>query len=222
MDTDRNQRAFTLIELLAVIAILGLLAGLLLPALQQAKAKVHGSACLYNLKQWGLGMQIYAADHDDSLPDEGAATPNPNSIGRGWYVALPRALGLPPYPDMPWRTNALLRPGPSLFICPANPRRAANNNLFHYCLNEHVDGTGTNDHRVGLSSFTQPARLVYLFDNGKRAAVAQQNNVHTNLHQSGAQFLFLDGHTARFRNAEYWDFNLDKGRTNNPDLVWVP
>ena len=64
--------------------------------------------------------------------------------------------------------------------------------------------------------------MVWLFDNGKRAAVAQQNNVHTNLHSQGAQFSFLDGHAARFRNTEYWDFTLDKGRTNNPNLVWIP
>jgi prepilin-type processing-associated H-X9-DG protein len=46
--------------------------------------------------------------------------------------------------------------------------------------------------------------------------------VHTNLHSAGAQFLFLDGHARRFRNADYWDFMEQKGRTNNPSIVWVP
>ena len=66
------------------------------------------------------------------------------------------------------------------------------------------------------------ARSVWLFDNGGLAAVAQQNNVHTNLHNQGAQFVFLDGHVARFRNTEYWNFSTNKGITNNPELVWIP
>ena len=123
---------------------------------------------------------------------------------------------------MPWRTNPAAALGRSLWICPANTNRSNGNNLFHYCLNEHIDGTGAQDRPARLASVNRPAQVVWLFDNGKRAAVAQQNNVHTNLHSQGAQFSFLDGHAARFRNTEYWDFTLDKGRTNNPNLVWIP
>ena len=64
--------------------------------------------------------------------------------------------------------------------------------------------------------------LVGLFDNGGLAGVAQQNNVHTNLHSKGAHFALLDGHAARFRNTEYWDFAINKGRTNSPSLIWIP
>ena len=73
-----------------------------------------------------------------------------------------------------------------------------------------------------LGSVPNPSRVVYLFDNGKRAARAQQNNVHTNLHSRGANFNFLDGHARRFSNREYWDFSAKRGRTNNPSLVWRP
>jgi prepilin-type processing-associated H-X9-DG protein len=73
-----------------------------------------------------------------------------------------------------------------------------------------------------MANIRQPSQVVWLFDNGKLAAVAQQNNVHSNLHNRGAQFVFVDGHVARFRNKEYWDFTANKGITNNPELVWIP
>ena len=212
-------RAFTLIELLVVIAVIAILASLLLPALSRAKEKAKGASCLNNLRQWGLATQLFATDNNDLLPKDGS--PNGTSIDEGWYNDLPRMLGLPPYRHMPWYTNAAIEPGRSLWICPSNSRRSNGNNLFHYCLNEHVNGMGS-DKQVKLSSLPCPARQVWLFDNGKLAAVAQQNNVHTNLHNRGAQFTFLDGHSARFRNSDYWDFAQDLGRTNNPNLVWIP
>jgi len=46
--------------------------------------------------------------------------------------------------------------------------------------------------------------------------------VHTNLHSGGAQFTFLDGHAARFKNTEYWNLQTAKANTNNPSLIWYP
>jgi len=215
----RLGRAFTLIELLVVIAIIAILASLLLPALGRAKQAAQGASCLNNLKQWGLATQLFAADNNDFLPKDGS--PNGISVDEGWYIDLPRVLKIPTYREMAWRTNDHIEPGRSLWICPANPRRSNGNNLFHYCLNEHVNGTGSGN-QVKLGSIRHPVRVVWFFDNGKLAGVAQQNNVHTNLHSRGAQFTFLDGHSARFKNVEYWDFSKHAGRTNNPSLIWIP
>lgn len=60
--------AFTLVELLVVVAIIGILAGLLLPALTRAKARGQGTFCMNNLRQLGLALHLYAGDHGDRLP----------------------------------------------------------------------------------------------------------------------------------------------------------
>lgn len=214
------RRAFTLIELLIVIAIIAILAALLLMGLTKAKAKTREVVCKNNLRQFGQAMQMYAADNDDFLPPEGTGTSLNPTIG--WYIALPRVMGIPTYAEMEWRTNPAAPLTRSPLICPSNTNRSNGNNLFHYCLNEHLDGTGAGDRRTRISTLPRPSVVVWLFDNGKLAARAQWNNLHTNIHSRGANISFLDGHVQHFRAPEYWDFELDRGRTNNPSLVWKP
>jgi type II secretory pathway pseudopilin PulG len=146
--------AFTLIELLVVAATISMLAALLLPALAKAKIKAKSTACAQNMRQIGIGWQMYADDHDGWFPQnymEGTywakppgspafysgiqiwmvIDPWPNYLGNGgatsWYSGIGQV-----YPYL--KTT-------KVFFCPANPRSEAWMQL--------ANGTSSSDYHLG-------------------------------------------------------------------------
>jgi prepilin-type N-terminal cleavage/methylation domain-containing protein/prepilin-type processing-associated H-X9-DG protein len=215
----KGNRAFTLVELLVVMVIIAILGALLLPALARARHKSGSAFCLNNLRQWGVATHLFALENGDRLPKDGQ--PNGLSTTNCWYVDLPRILSSPPFREREWFTNAAVAPERCLWICPSNPRRSSGVSLFHYCLNENVNGTGAANRQVRLSFIPRPVQTIWLFDSKNIPGVGSVSFAHTNLHNRGAQFLFLDGHAAHFRSTAYRDAN-GHTITNHPDLMWFP
>jgi prepilin-type N-terminal cleavage/methylation domain-containing protein/prepilin-type processing-associated H-X9-DG protein len=65
---SRIQIAFTLVELLVVIAVIAILAALLLPVIARSKEHGRSTACLSNLRQLGIALQLYVQDNENKMP----------------------------------------------------------------------------------------------------------------------------------------------------------
>ena len=78
-NVSRHRMGFTLVELLVVIGIIALLISILLPSLNKAREAANSVACLSNLRQIGLSVQLYANQNKGIIPDTPARWPNAQS-----------------------------------------------------------------------------------------------------------------------------------------------
>lgn len=122
----RANRAFTLIELLTVIAIIGILAAILIPVVGSVRESAKSSVCQSNLRQWHTALMLYANDNEDRLVAvryrNADNTPLPPGPAQFWSGVLAFYMDLVPpvwdrqsplvhdtvaeCPSVPWRDHS--------------------------------------------------------------------------------------------------------------------
>lgn len=141
----RILQSFTILELLLVIAVIVILAGLLLPSLQNAKAISRRISCINNLKQLGTGLIMYANDSNGMFPRDACEEPWPLMIAE--YISYHRA----PL----W--------GPPIFHCPDGKIYSSipTGRSRGYILNGHV---ARNDYGINGRMHPKTSRQMLLIE----------------------------------------------------------
>lgn len=213
-------RAFTLVELLVVMAVTAILAGLLLPALTSAKSRAVGVWCASQMRQLGLATRLYAEDHGDEFPRSQHSAFTHGQLPWGRALASYLGSNARSWTNL-WRT---------LYRCPADRRT----NGWSYGLNVYFElgpeddylGRPTTWRRVG--SVPRPTATILFAENASAADHIMPNfwtaardavDVASRRHGRRSNYLFVDGHAeardfqtiyAPERNVDQWHPELAK------------
>ena len=223
-----RRSAFTLVELLSVIAIIGVLAAILIPTVGRMRKSAHAATCTTGLRQVGAAVLLFAGEHKGRVP-----TPNSSLSGVGhWHVQIAPYFGVEFAAETdPNKMKAVKVGQPA--GCPLAP---------HYASGSDVQGIGASygwtavpivygmpelQRGVYLNQVPNPGRTIMIGERwGKNAAGGRDTNwqveppyVTTPLntdetdaggavgavrisHGGRTNFLFFDGHVAAFVPAD--------------------
>lgn len=175
--------AFTLVELLVVLAIIALLAALLLPALGRAKEEARATVCLGNLHQIGLALQVYVQENNNKMPVMYDANPDTNSVATNALTgaAVTNTINQVLLAQL-GNTNVLR--------CPSDLPQAGPTSLFEstgssYSWNFLLNGEDA-DHLVVLTLQFAPQEVPVVFDKDQFHKARGPNRA--------VNYLYADGH----------------------------
>jgi prepilin-type N-terminal cleavage/methylation domain-containing protein/prepilin-type processing-associated H-X9-DG protein len=196
-----GRNAFTIIELMVVIAIIAVLFSLLAPALGSAKRKAMSLACKSKVRQWGLAFKFYIDDNNDALPWEGTERQAINQ-GRNisaWYNVIPPKMGKESLIDL-FKDKRAPRPKVrSMFNCPITATKRAVTNIstarpwFMYGMNGRIIPNGSRD-KVHEADIVRPDQTILFTDNHERHIPITTGAHFLARHDLKSSVFFFDGH----------------------------
>ncbi len=213
---------FTLIELLVVIAIIAILAAILLPALNKARARARSIHCCGNMNSFNKAAQLYESDYDNWKPGINSATAY---AYQRWIFQLRPYLGLE-RADNKYYPFKLLCPGATLALQTTDDAYPGCGSITHsYGVNRHgyPDSTSGLFRSVKNSQVRRPSNKLWLADandwmvsySRARAPAAYflwgevyestKNNVPCYRHADRINIIYNDGHFGTARWEELWD-----------------
>ena len=221
-NSPHARSGLTLVELLIVIAIIGVLAALLAPALSQARESAQRSACINNLRQLGMAFKMYLLEHDGVYP----AASDPVSadpyywlwMGRGWRDLI-----------APYTPGDAENPG--VFICPSDVRApelfestSYAYSMAFYHSPEQIDAMDSFTHTFSNPVPTIPQRDVNVRHPSQKILLGEWYANHTPFQTDEGWFgwggrrvyLFADGH-ARYLDTD--DLRPANDGLPNPNLT---
>ena len=206
---------FTLIELLVVIAIIAILAGMLLPALNQAREKAKAIKCIGNLKQLGAAVSMYIGDYEDWMP----MTNNNGSTVNGakqWSAEISQYI----YGSPVLVTDRKIREG--AFECPSfknptsDPDADGGYGWNYYYLGSIPTIAIYN--RIKVMDVKQPSSTIMIGDTTNGVTHAQAVSlvyrptatggnmfIVSDRHSGSMNIVWVDGHVSAMKQAKLWN-----------------
>ena len=167
----RIENGFSLIELLAVMAMIALLTSLLLSAVSKAKEAARATACLSNLRQIGLALQLYTQDNGNRLPVMRDQAPLTNNPSAGMWPGMETVL-------KPYLSGPVLK-------CPSDRKGIFEKTGSSYAWNSLLNGEDAEHLRIFNIDF-DPHRVPLVFDK-------EGFHLARGLGK-GVNYLYADGH----------------------------
>lgn len=161
-------KAFTLVELLVVVAVIGILGALLLPALARSRASAQRTQCASNLRQLGLAAQMYWDENGGSCFRYVFGTTNYGQIcWFGWLDGSKpegqRPFNLSPGALYPYLNSSRVRLCPTLYLCLGQFKMKADDVVFSYGYNRYLSAAVAQP-PIKIGQVKQPTEIALFAD----------------------------------------------------------